>query len=292
MSGPTANINKEVSNALESSSSSFVTPVDRDGVSEGLAPEGPEPFTGDLENGKEEGVPQGGDELSRYESSAEASRTLSQRLTGSESLMSRANETDEPMPPMGGGKEYPPPLGSRESYMVEYNGPDDPIHPHNWPPVKKVYSCVVVGLTALSVSLGSAMFSAANPIIMETYHVGTSVAALGVSLFVLGFAAGPVVWGPLSELYGRKVVMVPSCLGYVCFSFAVATAKDIQTIMICRFFAGLIGAAPLVVVPASIADMYGAAKRGQAMAIFCHGFIWWSNVGANFLVVSLLRIHA
>lgn len=268
MSVPTENINKEVSNALESSSSSFVTPVDRDGVSEGLAQEEPEPFTGDLENGKEDCVPQGGDELSRYESSVEASRTLSQRLTGSESLMSKANETDEPMPPMGGGKEYPPPLGSREPYMVEYNGPDDPIHPHNWPSVKKVYSCVVVGLTALSVSLGSAMFSAANPIIMETYHVGTSVAALGVSLFVLGFAAGPVVWGPLSELYGRKVVMVPSCLGYVCFSFAVATAKDIQTIMICRFFAGLIGAAPLVVVPASIADMYGAAKRGQAMAVF------------------------
>ena len=143
MSVPTENINKEVSNALESSSSSFVTPVDRDGVSEGLAQEEPEPFTGDLENGKEDCVPQGGDELSRYESSVKASRTLSQRLTGSESLMSKANETDEPMPPMGGGKEYPPPLGSREPYMVEYNGPDDPIHPHNWPSVKKVYSCVV-----------------------------------------------------------------------------------------------------------------------------------------------------
>lgn len=85
---------------------------------------------------------------------------------------------------------------------------------------------------------------------------------------MLGFAAGPIIWGPLSELYGRKIVMVPSCLGYVCFSFAVATGKDIQTIMICRFFAGFIGAAPLVVVPASIADMYGAAQRGQAMALF------------------------
>lgn len=269
MLAPTDNTNKEASNALESSSSSFITPVDRDGVTEGnVEQDEPKAFTGDLEAGKEEGIPEGGDELSRHESNVEASRTLSRRLTGAGSLISRANDTDEPMPSMGAGREYPPPLGSREPYMVAYDGPDDPIHPHNWSGFKKVYTCAVVGLTALSVSIGSAMFAEANADIMQLYHVGATVATLGVSLFVLGFAAGPVIWGPLSELYGRKMVMVPSCLGYVCFSFAVATGKDIQTIMICRFFAGFIGAAPLVVVPASIADMYGAAKRGQAMAIF------------------------
>ncbi|CUM56269.1 uncharacterized protein AC631_03929 [Debaryomyces fabryi] len=268
MSVPTDNQNKEANAALESASSSFITPVDRDGNSEDQLGQEPEAFTGDLENGKDEGIPRGGDELSRYESNSEASRTLSHRLTGAGSLISRANDTDEPLPPMGGGKDYPPPLGSRDPYVVSFNGPDDPIHPHNWPQIKKIFTCMVVGLTALSVSLGSAMFAEANQDLKTIYHIGTSVAALGVSLFVLGFAAGPIIWGPLSELYGRKIVMVPSCLGYVCFSFAVATGKDIQTIMICRFFAGFIGAAPLVVVPASIADMYGAAQRGQAMALF------------------------
>ena len=52
------------------------------------------------------------------------------------------------------------------------------------------------------------------------------------------------------------------------FSFAVATAKDIQTIMICRFFAGFIGAAPLVVAPAVMADMFNNRYRGTAIAIF------------------------
>ncbi|EGW30190.1 uncharacterized protein SPAPADRAFT_63803 [Spathaspora passalidarum NRRL Y-27907] len=62
--------------------------------------------------------------------------------------------------------------------------------------------------------------------------------------------------------------MVISCLGYVCFSFAVATAKDLQTIMICRFFAGFIGAAPLVVAPAVMADLFSAKIRGTAISIF------------------------
>lgn len=266
MSLPTEDINKKTNN-FGSSSSSFVSPDDGHEAEDNQLDNEPKAFTGDLE-ADEEGVPEGGDELSRYESNVEASRTLSRRLTGAESLLSKANDTNEPMPSMGAGRELPPPLGLREPYMVAYDGPDDPTHPHNWASIKKVFTCCCVGISALSVSIGSAMFAEASADIVAIYHVGPTVAALGVSLFVLGFAAGPVIWGPLSELYGRKMVLVPSSLGYVCFSFAVATAKDIQTIMICRFFAGFIGAAPLVVVPAAIADMYGAAKRGQAMAIF------------------------
>ena len=64
--------------------------------------------------------------------------------------------------------------------------------------------------TALSVSLGSAMFSQASPEIMAIYHIGVTPAALTTALFVFGFASGPVIYGPLSELFGRKIIMVIS----------------------------------------------------------------------------------
>lgn len=208
------------------------------------------------------------DELSRYESNVESSRRLSRRLTGAENLISEANNTDEPLPKMGGGRDYPPPLPDRSPYTVAYDGPDDPTHPHNWNIWRKVSMSLIVGLSALSVSMGSAMFSEASAKVMEIYHVGPTVATLGTSLFVFGFASGPVIWGPLSELFGRRIVQIMSSLGYVCFSFAVATAKDLQTIMICRFFAGFVGAAPLVVAPAIMADLFGTRTRGLAMTIF------------------------
>lgn len=208
------------------------------------------------------------DELLRYELNAEASQTLSRRLTGGDKLVEEANKTNEPLPVMGGGRDYPPALPDRAPYAVSFDGPDDPLHPHNWPVGKKIFLCLIVGLSALSVSMGSAMFAESQEVLMEKFHIGATTATLGTSLFVFGFASGPVIWGPLSELYGRRVVLIPSSLGYVCFSFATATAKDIQTIMICRFFAGFIGAAPLVVSPAALADLFGAAQRGKAMAIF------------------------
>lgn len=42
-----------------------------------------------------------------------------------------------PLPAFGGGKPYPPPLPEREEYVVEFDGPDDPLHAQNWPMKKK-----------------------------------------------------------------------------------------------------------------------------------------------------------
>ncbi|KAG7663321.1 uncharacterized protein J8A68_003153 [[Candida] subhashii] len=209
-----------------------------------------------------------GDELSEYETNTALSRSLSRRLTGAEELLSEARTTDEPLPLMGGDRPYPPLLGDRTPYVVMFDGPDDPTHPHNYSTFKKMLFCCGVGMAALSVSMGSAMFAEATTELMEIYHIGISVASLGTSLFVFGFASGPVIYGPLSELFGRKIIMVISCFGYVCFSFAVATAKDLQTIMICRFFAGFVGAAPLVVAPAVMTDLFSAKIRGTAVSIF------------------------
>ncbi|CAK9442083.1 uncharacterized protein LODBEIA_P58470 [Lodderomyces beijingensis] len=204
---------------------------------------------------------------SRVATGSQLSRELSRRITNTQSLLTRAQSSTDPMPSMGGGKEFPPMLPDRDPYCVEYEE-NDPNHPHNWWIWKKVLYCVCVGVSALSCSVGSAMFSASNQAIMEKFHIGTTVAALGTSLVVFGFAAGPVIYGPMSELFGRKIVLVISTLGYVCFMFGAATGKDIQTIMICRFFAGFVGSAPLVVAPASMVDMFNARARGTAIAIF------------------------
>ncbi|EGV62000.1 hypothetical protein CANTEDRAFT_115464 [Yamadazyma tenuis ATCC 10573] len=210
----------------------------------------------------------GGDELSRYESNVSASRTLSRRLTGADELIEKAKESKEPLPQMGGGRPYPPTLPDREQFIVSYDGPDDPIHPHNFPLRKKVIFCFIVGFNALGIVLGSAMFSSASAPVELQYHVGSTVGTLGTSLFVFGFASGPIIWGPMSELFGRKKILVCSSFVYVCFSFASATAENIQTIMITRFFAGFTGAAPLVAAPAAMADLFGVRTRGQATSIF------------------------
>ncbi len=97
------------------------------------------------------------------------------------------------------------------------------------------------------------------------------VGVLGVSLYVLGFATGPTVWAPLSELKGRRLPIVVSMFSFSIFTIACAVAKDLQTLLICRFFAGFFGAAPLTIVGAVFSDMFDNATRGVAITSFSMG---------------------
>lgn len=49
----------------------------------------------------------------------------------------KSRESRKPLPAMGAGKPYPPPLPDQEEYVVEFEGPDDPMHAQNWPLKKK-----------------------------------------------------------------------------------------------------------------------------------------------------------
>lgn len=56
--------------------------------------------------------------------------------------------------------------------------------------------------------------------------------------------------------------------GFAVFATAVAVSKDIQTLMISRFFMGMFGSSPLVVVAAMYSDMYGLERLGYALVVF------------------------
>lgn len=62
----------------------------------------------------------------------------------------------------------------------------------------------LVGSLTLTITFASSVFSTANTVTAEEFGVSQEVMVLGTSLFVLGFSFGPPVWGPLSEVYGRK----------------------------------------------------------------------------------------
>ncbi|KAK9449174.1 major facilitator superfamily domain-containing protein [Limtongia smithiae] len=177
-------------------------------------------------------------------------------------------KSGKPLPAFGAGKEYPPLLPDAEIYTVEFDGPNDPEHPQNFPIIKKVKIMSVLGFATFSAAWGSSIYSSAVTVVAEKFHVSDVVAILGMSLYVLGFASGPLIWAPFSELSGRRLPTICGTFGFSVFNTAVARAAELQTIMICRFFGGFFGAALLTVVPATFADIFGNRWRGTAMVIF------------------------
>lgn len=173
-----------------------------------------------------------------------------------------------PLPAFGAGKPYPPPLPEQEEYVVEFDGPNDPMHSQNWPLKKKLVTAAVLGFTTMTSAFTSSIFSAATMVVSREYNVGNEVGLLGTTFYVLGFAFGPSLWAPLSELKGRRLPLLISMFGFSVFSIGCATGKDIQTILLCRFFSGFFGACPLAVVAAVFSDMFDNRTRGTAITLF------------------------
>lgn len=138
----------------------------------------------------------------------------------------------------------------------------------NWKAARKWGIAVMMGGMTFVVTFASSVFSSATMVTAKQFGVSSEVMVLEVSLFVLGFAFGPIVWGPLSELYGRRTPLLVGYFIFAIFNIPVAVATNIQTIMVCRFFGGFFSSAPLAIVGGSIADFFEPVNRGIAMSIF------------------------
>ncbi|KAL6229888.1 hypothetical protein BDW75DRAFT_224080 [Aspergillus navahoensis] len=199
--------------------------------------------------------------LSRIET-----QRLQHSMTVGESVKSRPSKL--PLPPFGGGKPYPPQLPNREDFVVEFDGPDDPLYPQNWPLKKKFYISAMLAFTSICSTFDSAIFSASSQNVSAYFGVGLEVSVLSSTMYIVGYASGPLIWAPLSELNGRRPGIIIGMLGFAIFNTAVAVSKDIQTLMICRFFCGVFGSAPLAVVAAVFSEIYSNRTRGAAIACF------------------------
>ncbi|KAK4150183.1 major facilitator superfamily domain-containing protein [Chaetomidium leptoderma] len=207
-------------------------------------------------------------DLERHTTELSRIQTARSQHSGTVGRATKSKEWKRPLPSFGAGKPYPPLLPNQEDYVVEFDGPNDPLHAQNWPFKKKLSTAVMLGFTTMTASFGSSIFSAATGAVGAEFGVSSTVSLLGVSLYVLGFATGPTLWAPLSELGGRRMPLVISMFGFSIFNIANAVGKDLQTVLITRFFAGFFGACPLAVVAAVFSDMFDNRTRGIAITVF------------------------
>lgn len=198
------------------------------------------------------------------------SRTISRR----ETLLSRIRS--RPVP------RFTHPLIHQQTTvkeLVEFEGPDDPYRPVNWPTKKKVLTTLLYGLVTMSASWASSSYSAGTQEVAKEFHVGTEVATLGTTLFLFGFGIGPLLWAPLSEVFGRRLAVMCPMFVAICFSFGSATAKDFQTLMLTRFFGAFFASAPVTNTGGVLGDLYTPAYRGIAMAGYAMAVVGGPAIG-------------
>lgn len=150
--------------------------------------------------------------------------------------------------------------------LVDFDSPSDPYRPLNWPPKKKVVTTLLYGLVTMSATWASSCYAPGTAQIAAEFGVSRQVAVLGTSLYMAGFGVGPLVWAPLSEVYGRRLAVFVPMFVAICFSFGSAASRDFQTLMLTRFFGAVFASAPVTNTGGVLGDLFGPAQRGIAMA--------------------------
>ncbi|RYP67857.1 hypothetical protein DL770_008533 [Monosporascus sp. CRB-9-2] len=159
-----------------------------------------------------------------------------------------------------------------DTNVVWWDGPDDPENPYNWPGWRKTLNVGCVSAMTLVSPLASSIFAPGVPQVMAEFgSTSLELASFVVSVYVLGFAAGPMVLAPLSEIYGRVPIYHIGNIGFVAFTIGCALAPSLNSLIVFRFLCGVFGSAPMTNGGGTIADTIEQSKRGAAMAAFSIG---------------------
>lgn len=146
--------------------------------------------------------------------------------------------------------------------------PLDPENPLNWPLPTKLYHALCTALLSLAVTYGSSSYSPGIPSIASALNISVPVSTLGLSLYVLGLALGPLISAGLSETYGRRPVYLYLPPLALLFTLGAGLSKSVGPLLVCRFLAGALGAAPLSVGAGTNADLWAPLDRARGASFW------------------------
>jgi MFS family permease len=135
---------------------------------------------------------------------------------------------------------------------------------------RKIWVVNIGMLVVVNSTMGSSLPSNAIPIISKYFHITSTYAdILPISMYLVGYVLGPLLFGPLSETYGRKVIMLLTFGGFTIFTMACAVAPNFPALLIFRLLTGICASSPIAVVGGIYADIHNdPVSRGRSMSVF------------------------
>ncbi|KAH9947520.1 MFS polyamine transporter [Amylocystis lapponica] len=170
-----------------------------------------------------------------------------------------------------GRRSLSPAADKVDPNRVGWDSSEDPENPQLWSTPYRWFLTVLCLLMTVNVTFASSAPSFATPFIAAHFRKTDEVGYLVTSLFLIGYVVGPLIWGPGSELYGRRVTFRVALAGYTILHLGQALARNMETLLITRFLGGVFAVAPLTNCAGVIVDIWDPVRRGIAAGLFVAG---------------------
>ncbi|KUJ22347.1 MFS general substrate transporter [Mollisia scopiformis] len=154
--------------------------------------------------------------------------------------------------------------------LVDWYTTDDPGNPQNYSTPKKIYVSFIIALYTFAVYIGSSIYTPGEGEVEERFNVGPTAAALGMSLYVLAYGVGPMLWSPLSEIpvIGKNPPYIFTFAIFVILTIPTALTESFAGLLVLRFLLGFFGSPCLATAGSSFQDIWPLIKIPYLMIIW------------------------
>ncbi|KAF7558827.1 hypothetical protein G7046_g5322 [Stylonectria norvegica] len=206
----------------------------------------------------------------------ESRRTNASRKTHA-SILSRLSKSKSKTK-----EKLPPPIHpvmDLDRGIVGWEGQHDPTHPLNFPQSRKWFIVGLLSTITFMTPFASSILAPAIEYVAKDFHEASlTKAAMPVSIFLLGYAVGPLFLSPLSEIYGRNIIITSANAWFCAWLIGCALAPSLDTLIFFRFMCGVGGSACQTIGGAIISDLFPVSERGRAMTIWMLGPMFGPSV--------------
>lgn len=151
---------------------------------------------------------------------------------------------------------------------VTWDGDDDPTNPKNWKTWRKWLIVFTLAAGSMCVTMTSSIYTLTYDQMGQEFGTSRIVNTLGLTLFVFGLGSSPLILGPLSEFFGRRIIYIAAYILFTIWLIPSAVAPNIQTMLIARFLDGFSGSAFLSVAGGTVGDMFTKEHLAAPMMIY------------------------
>ncbi|KAL7909765.1 MFS general substrate transporter [Trichoderma velutinum] len=173
-----------------------------------------------------------------------------------------------------GPSSVPPPPPSSGPHEEAGDEIYDRVSPH-----RKHVIVTILSFCAFLAPLSSTSVLAAVPQVAETYHTTGSIINVSNAVYMALMGISPVVWGPMSQVFGRKPMTRLTTVLFFLLSIATALAPNLASFFIFRALSAFEGTAFILLGAACIGDIYRPTERATALGWFMSGTLIGPAVG-------------
>ncbi|RYO83928.1 hypothetical protein DL764_009392 [Monosporascus ibericus] len=160
------------------------------------------------------------------------------------------------------------PTKQSDPLLVAFHQPYDPENPLDWPTGRKWAVTDVLSATAFNRIMVSTIMAPALSLIASELDMTPAESAMTLSIYLLATAFGPLFIGPLSEIYGREVILHASSLWFLIWNIACGFATTKEILIASRFLAGFGASAIYALAGGVLGDIWRPEQRGRSLGVY------------------------